>query len=310
MWWIFIFAMECKYYNRYHFFFKIIHDNIPFSTFSIGKAGYWFWNMWFEIADDDDDDGLYFFCILFIIIFNQNRWTKLEISSSLFLNFVCVFVCVNVFVFSCMYICERHFFLSGFKSTWLIYLLDIYTLYVNWNRYIYITDERFFFFLIWERECEWVNGMYEFKKNWSINFSFLIYYGSLIRQASYTLSVCSLGSNDNRLPLAMFIILGTPVLSVCVARRSNNLTSRLNKSLLASWSDLHLDKAPVKLLVLLLTTAAARLIVSSDIWRCVGVGDRLSDAHDPQELVSLSSRVGRRLILGDRGADVDRRPRI
>lgn len=126
---------------------------------------------------------------------------------------------------------------------------------------------------------------------------------------SHTWSVCNLGSSDMRLVTAiegMMRAMPDEVTS-CVARRSNNLISRLNMSLVASWSDLHRDNAPVKLFVLLFTTAAARLMVSSEMCKWVGVGDRLSEPHDPHELVSLSSRVGRRLILGE--CDVtDRRP--
>lgn len=81
-------------------------------------------------------------------------------------------------------------------------------------------------------------------------------------------------------------------------------------SLVASWSDLHRDNAPVKLFVLELTTAAAKLMVSSEMCKCVGVGERLSEPHDPQELVSLSSRVGLRLIRGECDVAADLRPRI
>lgn len=106
-------------------------------------------------------------------------------------------------------------------------------------------------------------------------------------------------------------IRGTPVLSVWVALRSRSFTSRLKMSLAASWSDLQRDRAPVRLFVLELTTAAARLIVSSEMCRWVGVGDSESEPHDPHELVSLSSRVGRRLIRGEcEVAVVVRRPRM
>lgn len=89
----------------------------------------------------------------------------------------------------------------------------------------------------------------------------------------------------------------------CVARLSRSLISRgLNNSLVAaSWSDLQRANAPVKLLVLLLTTAAARLMVSSEMCKCVGVGDSPSEPQLPQELVSLSSRVGRLVIEAVRG---------
>lgn len=59
-----------------------------------------------------------------------------------------------------------------------------------------------------------------------------------------------------------------------------------------------------------LTTAAARLIVSSEMCKCVGVGERLSEPQEPQELVSESSRVGRRLMRGECGAPGVRRPKM
>lgn len=125
----------------------------------------------------------------------------------------------------------------------------------------------------------------------------------------HTLSVCNLGSNERRRPLAIDVMRrGAPVES-CVALLSNNLTSRLKISFVASWSDLHRDNAPVRLVVLEFTTAAAKLIVSSEMWRCVGVGERLSEPHEPHELVSLNSRVGRRLIRGECGV-VERRPKM
>ena len=111
----------------------------------------------------------------------------------------------------------------------------------------------------------------------------------------HTLSVCSLGSKLRRLPFV--IALKSRALS---CRRSFvSLASLSNISLVASWSDLHLERAPVRLVVLVLTTAAAKLTVSSETCILVGVGERLSEPHEPQELVSLNSLVGLLPIRGE-----------
>lgn len=116
-----------------------------------------------------------------------------------------------------------------------------------------------------------------------------------ISQSVHTLSVWSFGSKLSRRPFVRVVI----ILWLSGRLSLISLTSLSKMSLAASWSDLHRERAPVRLVVLVLTTAAARLTVSSDTWMRVGVGDRLSDPHEPQELVSLSSRVGRLPILGE-----------
>ncbi|GBN27071.1 hypothetical protein AVEN_269374-1 [Araneus ventricosus] len=79
------------------------------------------------------------------------------------------------------------------------------------------------------------------------------------------------------------------------------LASLSKMSAVASWSDLQRDMAmAAAVLATFMETAMSSLV----IWWREGVGDMLSE---PQEELSLSSAVGRRLILGEW---FGRRPRI